>query len=369
MVLIPPDAGIRMRMQTDASLLQPVQPTHGIPSDLPELQAGQAFTARILEALPDNTYKALVVGKQLTLQLPQGANPGDTLELVVIDRSAKTLIAHRVEAQSSPALAGQTYANANISRAGQMIGKLLLPEGQSPQPVPLNRGEPLLPQAPATAAELAPSLAKAVSQSGLFYEAHQAEWVAGRRPMESLQAEPHSQVKVVATSTSASASASAATNSAPSPAATPTVSTTHEAAADNTTQQSANPAQSVPDQLRPLVQQQLDAVATQRLAWHGEVWPGQVMDLQIERERTEERDARAESEDTQRWSTTLRLTMPRLGSIDATLQLSGGNLRLRLAATSDTAATDLRANAAALAQSLGAAGVSMQAFEVENESG
>ena len=76
MVLIPPDAGIRMRMQTDATLLQPVQPTHEIPSDLPELQPGQAFAARILETLPDNTYKALVAGKFLTLQLPGRRQPG-----------------------------------------------------------------------------------------------------------------------------------------------------------------------------------------------------------------------------------------------------------------------------------------------------
>jgi hypothetical protein len=366
MVLIPPDAGIRMRMQTDATLLQPVQPTHEIPADLPELQPGQAFSARIMETLPDNTYKALVAGKLLTLQLPEGASSGDTLELVVVDRTPRSIVAQRVDAQSTANAAAQPYANANISRAGQMIGQLLLPEGESPQPVPLNRGEPLLPQAPATAAELAPTLAKAVSQSGLFYEAHQAAWVAGRRPMESLQAEPHNQVKTTATGTATPASASTAANATASPTAT---TTTGESRTDSTALQSANAAQTVPDQLRPLVQQQLDAVATQRLAWLGEVWPGQVMDLQIERERTEERDASADSDQAQRWNTTLRLTMPRLGTIDATLQLNGSNLRLRLAAGSDAATTDLRANASELIQALGAAGVSMQSFEVENESG
>jgi hypothetical protein len=43
-----------------------------------------------------------------------------------------------------------------------------------------------------------------------------------------------------------------------------------------------NPALAVPEDLRLLVQQQLDAVATQRLAWHGEVWPGQTLNWQIE---------------------------------------------------------------------------------------
>jgi hypothetical protein len=358
MVLIPPDAGIRMRMQTDATLLQPVQPTHEIPSDLPELQSGQAFTARITETLPDSTYRALVAGKFLTLQLPEGANPGDTLELVVVDRTAKALIAQRVDTQSP--VAPQSYENTRISRAGQMIGQLLLSEGESPQPAQLNRGQPLLAQAPTTAAELAPTLAKAVSQSGLFYEAHQAEWVAGRRPVESLQAEPHAQVQ---------GSPSASTTSAPASPATSAPLAGNERATENSAQQTTSTAPSVPDQLRPLVQQQLDAVATQRLAWHGEVWPGQVMDWQIERDRTEEREAATGSEAGQRWNTTLRLTMPRLGTIDATLQLNGNNLRLRLATASDSAVADLRARSAELGQALGAAGVSIQAFEVENESG
>lgn len=364
MALIPPDAGIRMRMQTEASLLQPVQPTHEIAADLPELQAGQAFTARILESLPNNMFRALVAGKQLTLQLPEGANPGDSLELVVVGRTDRTVVAQRTEAAPASPSAEQAYADANISRAGRMIGQLLLAEGESPQPAQLSRGEPLLPQAPASAAELAPTLAKAVSQSGLFYEAHQAEWVAGRRPIESLQAEPHSQVKANgATATGAPASAIATTPQAAAPLAA------GDAGNDKAVQQ--NPAPAVPDQLRPLVQQQLDAVSTQRLAWHGEVWPGQVMDLQIERQQIEEREARSgdTGEDAQRWSTTLRLSMPRLGAIDATLQLDGNELRLRLAAASDATAADLRANAAALIQALGAAGVAMQAFEVGHGSG
>jgi hypothetical protein len=357
MALIPPDAGIRMRMQTDASLLQPVQPSHEIASELPELQAGQAFTARILEALPDNMFRALVAGRQLTLQLPQGADAGDTLELVVVGRSDRTVVAQRADATAAP-VAAEPYANASISRAGQLIGQLLLAEGETPQPAPLTRGQPLLTQPPADAADLAPNLAKAVSQSGLFYEAHQAEWVAGRRPVESLQAEPHGQVK-----------AAADRGAAPTPATmlTATTSASRDIANDKAIPQTLAP--QVPDQLRPLVQQQLDAVTSQRLAWHGEVWPGQTMDLQIERERTEERDAGGGEPggEAQRWNTTLRLSMPRLGTIDATLQLDGRELRLRLATASDSTATDLRANATALAEALASAGVSLQGLEVGHE--
>jgi flagellar hook-length control protein FliK len=350
-----------MRMQTEASLLQPVAPVRELSGDLPEIQAGQTFTARIVEALPDNLYKALVAGKLLTLQLPEGAKPGDSLELVLVDRTSRSLIAQRAEAQLTAQPAAQANPNTSISRTGQLIGQLLPAEGESPQPAALTRGQPILAQAPTSAAELAPAIAKAVSQSGLFYESHQAEWVAGRRPIETLQAEPHSRVQVATASQPASSAASAITSS------TSATVPGSERISDNAPVQSTNPAQTVPEELRPIVQQQLEAIATQRLAWHGEVWPDQVMDLEIERERTEDRNTASASDEAQRWNTTLRLSMPRLGTVDATLQLAGNGLRIRLAATSDAAAADLRSGTRELAEGLKNAGLTLQVFEVEHD--
>ena len=363
MALIPPDAGIRMRMQTEASLLQPVAPVREVAAELPEIQAGQTFTARVVEALPDNLYKALVAGKLLTLQLPEGAKPGDTLELVLVDRTSRSLIAQRVESQPAAQTTAQPSPNTSISRAGQMIGQLLPAEGESPQPAPLTRGQPLLAQPPANAAELAPALAKAVSQSGLFYEAHQAEWVAGRRPIETLQAEPHSQSQVTAT-TNRSVSPAVPTT----PGFVPTTSPGVDRGSENPSPQAmtTNPAQTVPEQLRPIVQQQLEAIATQRLAWHGEVWPDQFMDLEIERERTEDRNPELANNEAQRWNTTLRLTMPRLGAVDATLQLAGNGLRVKLNAGSIVAAADLRGGTQELAQGLKNVGLMLQSVEVEH---
>ena len=84
--------------------------------------------------------------------------------------------------------------------------------------------------------------------------------------------------------------------------------------------ESTVPAPGIPDELKPLVQQQLDAVASQRLAWHGEAWPGQGIDWKIEREITDEhRSGGGEEDEAPRWATTLRLTMPNLGEIDARL--------------------------------------------------
>jgi hypothetical protein len=380
MALIPPDVGLRMRLQAESSLLQPLAPAHEIPSDLPELRPGQTFTARIQEALPDNTYQALVAGKQLTLQLPEGAKSGDLLELLVIDRSPKVVIARQVDAGIPPA-AEETapYPFAKFSPAARLIGQLLPAEGQAAPAVPLNRGQPLLPQAPqaqAAAAQLAPVLAKAVAQSGMFYEAHQAQWVAGRLPLEHLLQEPQGQRSNPALLEQAAA-ANAARPAAP--AAQPAVNASSilqalAAGADKvgpagTATAGAQPApamlaQQVPDDLRPLVQQQLEAGASQRMFWHGTVWPQQALDWAIECGSEREADGKEEQEAT--WRTALSLTTPRLGHIDASLQLSAGGVRITIAAAAAASADGLRAAAPQLAAALEAAGLSLHGFQVRH---
>lgn len=370
MVLIPPDAGIRMRMQTDASLLQPTAPVAEVPADLPELRQGQVFSARIQDVLPDNTYRALVAGKQITLQLPQGAKSGDTLELVVIDRTPRAVIAQLVADPGTAKGAVGPYPYANLSRAGQMLSQLLLAEGETPQPAPLNRGQPLLAQPPATAAELAPALQKAVAQSGLFYEAHQAQWAAGRLPTEQLLREPQGQRSLPAAfaehGVPPPAGEPAARPAAPTPPPTlmqTIFGGTEERAAAATPAPAAAAAATnvVPEELRPLVQQQLDAAATQRLVWHGEVWPNQAMDWEVVREDARG-DQGGEAEEAA-WRTTLRLEMPRLGRVEAALRLTAAGIHVSVAAPDEAR---LRAAAPRLAAALEAAGIPLLSFQVRH---
>ena len=387
MALIPPDAGIRMRLQTEANLLQPVTAVHEIPSDLPELRTGQTFSARIQEVLPDNTYRALVAGKQLTLQLPEGAKAGDQLELLVIDRSAKVVIAKQVETAPAATDESAPYPFAKFSPAARMIGQLLPAEGQSPPPVQLNRGQPLLaepPQSQSAAGQLAPTLAKAVTQSGLFYESHQAQWITGKLPLEQLLQEPQGQRSLPTAFQLAAAEIEARAATPAGVAERPVTAgnilqnllagnekvgaggtAPNAAPAAQAAPQTVALAQQVPDELRPLVQQQLEAVATQRMMWHGEVWPQQPMDWEIEQDN--EREAGDTGEEASRWRTTLSLTTPRLGRVDANLQLSANGVRITLATPYGASAADLRDAAPQLAEALAAAGVPLLAFQVKHE--
>jgi hypothetical protein len=355
-----------MRMQTDAAL-HPIAPVTEIPADLPDLRPGQFFSARIQEVLPEATYKALVAGKQLTLSLPEGAKAGDTLELVVVDRSAHAITARLAEPTATGT--SQAYEHTTLSPAARLIGRLLTPEGDSPKPAPLNRGQPLMAQAPTEGGQqLAPALAKAVTNSGLFYEAHQAQWVAGRLPVTQLLQEPQGRlsnpVAVLARPEAQMASNTGAPETPANQIREGATGVTRETA-DTTAFKTTTTTTSVPDELRPLVQQQLDAAATQRLAWHGEVWPGQVMEWEIERDKPQTSSSGEEAPE--QWATSLRLTTPRLGSVHATIRLTPAGVGMVIATPHGASAADLRDEIPALAKSLEAAGVPPLLLQVQHE--
>lgn len=391
MVMIPTDVGVQVRSQTDAPLHQ-LRPIAEIPSDLPDLNKGQVFRAYIQEALPENTFKALVAGRLLTLSLPEGAKTGDTLDLVVIDRTPRAIVAQIAEGR--PAAAGEPYQHATLSRTGQLIASLLAREGEPVMPATLTRGGSLLPHAPVSAAALAqslpPKLALAVGTSGLFYESHQVQWALGQRPLASLLAEPQGQhsnlatlaafgaagtaQEVAAKSALAVRHEAAAARSPPAPASLLQALFGGETAASGASaaesRLAANPATAalmIPDDLRPLVQQQLEAAATQRLAWHGEIWPKQGMEFEIERDARQSDGSTPD--EAAPWSANLRLTLPRLGTIDARLQLSGQTVQLVLNASSASTAADLDAAIPSLQQGLAVVGLTLLGIQTRHDNG
>lgn len=370
MVLIPNDAGVRLRSQSDVPL-HPIAPVTDLPADLTDFHTGQQFSARIQQVLPENTYKALVAGRSLTLSLPEGAKAGDTLELVVVDRTPRTIVAQLANRPATTDGAGEAYQFTTLSRAAQVIGALLAREGDKPAPAALSRGFPLLAHAPTDAAELAPRLAKAASLSGLFYESHQVQWAQGQRPLADLLAEPqaaHSRPEVLAAYRQAAigtpVTASGGKDANSLALLQNLLGTEARPASVQATLE--NPAGSIPEELRPLVQQQLDAAASQRLAWHGEVWPGQTLRWEVEPDaRHPDHDAAPE----QGWITSLHLTMPRLGGIDARIHLTSQGVRIAILAPGEDAEGDLRAAAPALDSALAASGIPLLGLQLAHDDG
>ena len=344
--MIPGDLAARLRMLTEASFFSgepnvaPLARVKAITDQLPAFTPGQRVIANLQTAYPGNTYQARIDGREVTLALPQAANAGDTLELVVSHVTPRAVFATLAQPTTSTGTAAATPA---LSQTGRLISFLLTGQPTA-QTAALNGGQPMLaaaPQGPGDSALLASRLSTALEQSGLFYESHQARWLAGKLDTAALMQEPQGRN--------------------PTPPATP-------ATAPGGTETIATPRAAneglapIPERLLPLVHQQLDAVATQNFVWQGQVWPGQTMEWEIEDPAA---DGRSGDEPDENWTSTLRLTLPRLGGVEARLHLTPAGVAMRLIADSDTTRQALTAAEPRLADALAATDVPLTGLVAE----
>lgn len=448
--MIPSDVAAQLRSLADVGQLsgQPqvpgLQRAREIQSQLPQLVPGQRFHATLQRTLPDGTFQAVVAGREITLALNASAKPGDSLELMVTDRSPGVVFA-RLLGPGEGAPGGQASSTpTQLSPAGRLISFLLGGQAAA-SPAKLAGGQPLLAQGAVAAAPLASALQQAVTRSGLFYEAHQARWLTGRLPTESLRQEPQGQLPPgagrqsggsggpgaaggtpgggMSTTPGASGSAGGAGTSGTGPTAAGTAGGPGAAAGAgahgvNATAQGSNatganasgtnatgthatganpqdaaagragmsglesgmlrsasgasssiassnasaPQPALPGPVIPLVQQQLDALATNQYVWQGQAWPGQEIELIVEDPAEWAREA--EDSEAAAWQTRLRLTLPRLGEVEARLRLSASGLRLQLLAAEPESARRLDSHRDELISALSAADLVVGAFEV-----
>ena len=117
--------------------------------------------------------------------------------------------------------------------------------------------------------------------------------------------------------------------------------TTNNAASTSASNQPDTPllqegkALGIPDHLQPLVQQQLNALETRQMVWQGNVWPEQSMQWEVHEQASQNPGA----EEQRQWITQLRLDLPKLGEVAATLRFNSTGLSLTLnAGTPETRA-------------------------------
>jgi hypothetical protein len=398
--MIPADVASRIRLVNDL-VTQPAAPAQKIADALSEFVPGQRMMATIQALLPNGTYRAMIAQqREITLALPFAAKPGDALELEVVDTQGKLALA--IAEGNKQAAEGKDSASVatRLTVTGRLIAELLAgmdkEGGKRPQPAPLNNAQPVVERFPQNAADLVPALKMALARSGMFYESHQAQWAQGRASLETLLQEPQGRLSPAvhiltqqpstrqaasqpqntlmagqsaagtpnAQATSQAAAGGAATNAHAATTQPALSASTAEQAArgDAQAQAAARNASPTPNaalaetgvtrvsmnriiaaELAPLVQQQLEALATSSYVWQGQIWPGQNMDWEIIEE-----DARRENrgENTAaNWTTHLRLTLPTLGGLDATLRLSNGK-EIEITLRAENAAARTRLNAA-----------------------
>ncbi len=123
-------------------------------------------------------------------------------------------------------------------------------------------------------------------------------------------------------------------------------------------------AQVIQPQSVVLLRQQLDLLASAVFRWSGEASPGVAMEWSIQEEQADHHAGMLEEDRPQRWATTLSLTLPRLGTVDIRLSLTGPIVQAHLAASEPATLVRLQADAGELAQRLETAGLSLQALQV-----
>ena len=389
--MIPSDVASRLQVSADTAL-RPVAPAQEIADRLSGLVAGQKVMAEIQSMLPNGTYRALINQRNITLALPFSAKSGDSLELQVTESDGRLALAVVAGANEGGQPAAATTA-ATLSRTGQLISDLFAgarDTGGSPAAATLNANAPLG-ATPVSAQDLLPQLKQAITQSGMFYESHQAEWVEGRFSKAALLQEPQGQLSSPAT-LAAQAQADAApaltANTLPAAAQPTGGALTNEAAAPlpptaaadaaevnaarrpgsdgapagEVGKASTTPGQLVAPQAQALVQQQLEALATQNFSWQGQIWPGQEMRWEIEEDAG--RNSAGDDETAARWATQLHLTLPHLGQVDARIRLQGNEITLSMTAGSEETRELMRASCVALRSQLGEAGITLSSMGV-----
>lgn len=328
-----------------------------------------------------------------------------------------------------PAGGAPASIDTRLSVAARVIGAVLADLQAEPGPV---RGEAplLLPVARqgVNAAALSGTLAQTVSDSGLFYESHLAEFAAGTRTLAQMAREPQarwaSPVMVamttaaatgqgVAAAATALAVADGATPPAPNAAAqadapasdiaqparvvarsetaaapapdaarvqaaygvsdavqempAPRIAEQARAAIDAVSTPAPRGAEVIHPQAVTVVHQQLDLLASAAFRWSGHAWPEVPMAWAIEEEQAKpgaREGEHADEEGARRWSTTVSLVLPRLGEVELRLSLSGPTVQAHLHAREDSTVARLRGDAGSLAQRFEAVGLQLQQLQV-----
>lgn len=382
-------------------------------------EVGQKVQGAIQAEVSPGVFKVRVLEQTLHMQLPTTLKSGDVVELQVM--SLQPRLTFSLSASSNP-----------LSTPEQLSGAARLLSSLSQQPLEKSyvraiQSTPLWAAATKTpdTTALAVKLQESLSQSGLFYESHQAQWIAGARSTAQLLQEPQNKLTDVVKSVMASLSNAIAQlpqdrlnqlNDAVRTAMTSlgnvtarlpqnrinqladavkavmvnlssvtaqnrsnqlndaaktvmaslnniaaqlpqdqlnqlndavktmltslsNVSTqlpqdqlnqlidTVKAAPSNVHQD--NTTLSIPNQLQPLVQQQLNALETRQIFWQGLAWPNQQMDWEIHEEASRHNGAER-GEATGLWATQIRLDLPNLGEVAAMLRFGNNGLSITL---------------------------------------
>lgn len=371
---------------------------------------GQKLQGSVQAQVAPNVFKVNVSGQLVQMELPSFVRSGDTVALQVIALQPRLTFSmvNSAAPLSTPEQLGAT-ARLLSSMSQQAPEKAYVRAAQS---APLWQS----PQPPESK-QLAGMLHEALSNSGLFYESHQAQWLGGARSTAQLMHEPQNltpeQARAVVVpniankafvSGNTAATKTVAAGEAASKAVMPEDTATKTVAAGETASKAVMPGDiaskavilsdntgpamiagktadtsassqqstvsqlegktlGIPEHLQPLVQQQLNALETRQMLWQGNVWPGQDMQWEVHEQGPQTPGTQGQRQ----WVTQVQLDLPNLGAVAATLRLNSAGLSLTLNAGTPETRAVLGSASTRLVSALSDAGIPVLSAQVTNE--
>jgi hypothetical protein len=290
-------------------------------------EIGQKVHGTILAQVNTGVFKVRVLEQMLHMQLPENLKSGDVVELQVL--SLQPRLTFSLSSSSNPLSSPEHLSSTSLLLSALSQKPLEKAQISALQSQPLIAGT----NAPPDIKQLAARLHDSLSRSGLFYESHQAQWIAGARSTAQLLQEPQNQLLLGQPPLNQLPQIQLSQN--PLTLASNALAEVSANTVNATTARQDNPISNIPNQLQPLVQQQLNALETRQVFWQGHVWPNQRMDWEIHEETPRQGTASFEDSGKQ-WATQIRLDLPNLGEVAAMLRFSSNGLSITLDAEGDT---------------------------------
>ncbi|HSY28575.1 MAG TPA: flagellar hook-length control protein FliK [Burkholderiaceae bacterium] len=368
-------------------------PVQGALGNITQAAVGQLFQAQVLSQLEDGTFLVNVGDNALRMALPAGTNVGGTLPMTLLATDPRPAFLLEQQNDGSSAL---------LSNAAKVINTALQSAQQSGAPTAIVGKTPLLTTPTADTPQIAGALQDGIEFSGVFYESHVGQWADGERALADLMLEPQTQVASQgATQAGAQNQASAAATAGKSQASNaPTVlqrpatsDTELSRLIDNAVTSASNGqtklsqaintllnTRNLPQEADTLVRTptltqetaqninlQLNTLEQHRIAWQGELWPGQQFEWEVSDETSRGGQQGDASEGNASWQSVVRFELPTLGKVSATINLAGGHVQIRVNTASQGSAALLKAHGDELASAMDAAGSPLDSLIIKQD--
>jgi hypothetical protein len=312
---------------------------------LQKLVPGQQVNGEVLARLSDQVYLLKIAGDIYRTELPVPARPGTNLTLTFRTGEPRPeFLLQSPRSEASPVTLSTTAASLlELSKRS--------PVQTSAQPV--KSLEPLFTSTPANTSILATSLRNALSFSGLFYESHLVQWFLGERLFTDILMESRLRFAAMvkkgqdpAAEKSAAENLNLLTNTNGSLAAA----TKNDDLPDRQMNITA-----LSDPLTSsLLRDQLETLVSGIFRWQGTVWQDQEMEWEVEKQNAE-----SDHDSEHPWRTSIRLCLPKLGSISATLAYSEKGISGRITTDSSETKDQMQRELGSLEQSMAGSGLTL----------